>query len=187
MVYLFSSRSTDQNQVQISFDTLQTSTVPKLECDRTSVLKANLFRYMKSFSALLKQTRLQTSNEAAFMLFSSMLRVLFVRMYLMIKRFKRARSLRVLSSPQLLHHFLSQYYHSNCQVSNLARYSVHGLRHLISVYLLEDGQGIEFVQDQLGHKNIKNTLLYSKISNPTSKKIYRELENSRKVVRLWNS
>jgi len=68
--------------------------------------------------------------------------------------------------------------------AKLEGYSIHALRHSIAVHLLEDGLGIEFVQDQLGHKNIKNTLIYSKITNPRREEIYRELENSRKVVRI---
>lgn len=68
--------------------------------------------------------------------------------------------------------------------ANLEGYSIHCLRHSIAVHLLDDGQGIEFVQDQLGHKNIQNTLIHSTITNPRREEIYRELENSRKVVKL---
>lgn len=68
--------------------------------------------------------------------------------------------------------------------AKLEGYSIHSLRHSIAVHLLDDGLGIEFVQDQLGHKNIKNTQIYSKITNPRREEIYRELENSRKIVRI---
>jgi integrase/recombinase XerD len=68
--------------------------------------------------------------------------------------------------------------------AKLEEYSIHSLRHSLAVHLLEDGWGIEFVQDQLGHKNIKNTQIYSKITNPRREEIYRELENSRKIVKI---
>src|SRR2546428_9829346 len=42
--------------------------------------------------------------------------------------------------------------------------SIHSLRHSIAVHLLEAGQGIEYVGDHLGHKNIQNTRIYAQIT-----------------------
>ena len=58
-------------------------------------------------------------------------------------------------------------------------YSIHCLRHSIATHLLDDGQSIEFVQDHLGHKNIQNTQIYSKISERKRKEVFDQLEYSR--------
>jgi site-specific recombinase XerD len=46
----------------------------------------------------------------------------------------------------------------------LLRQGTDGLRHSIAVHLLEAGQGIEYVADHLGHKNIQNTRIYAQIT-----------------------
>lgn len=63
-------------------------------------------------------------------------------------------------------------------------YTVHSLRHSIGTHLLDAGYPLEYVQDHLGHKNIQNTQIYSKISDLRRKKIFEELEDSRDVVRI---
>jgi integrase len=39
--------------------------------------------------------------------------------------------------------------------------SIHSLHHSIAVHLLEASQGIEYVANHLGHKNIQNTRIYA--------------------------
>lgn len=63
-------------------------------------------------------------------------------------------------------------------------YTVHSLRHSIAVHILDAGQPLEFVQDHLGHKNIQNTQIYAKISNPRRQEIFNELEYHPAVVRF---
>ncbi len=55
-------------------------------------------------------------------------------------------------------------------------HSVHGLRHSIAVHLLEAGQGIEYVADHLGHKNIQNTRIYAQITTSLRQEVFAKLE-----------
>ena len=77
---------------------------------------------------------------------------------------------------------LFKYYAKKAKLKSV--YSVHCLRHSIATHLLDDGQSIEFVQDHLGHKNIQNTQIYSKISERKRKEVFEQLEYSRDIVRL---
>ncbi len=60
--------------------------------------------------------------------------------------------------------------------------SIHSLRHSIAVHLLEAGQGIEYVADHLGHKNIQNTPVYAQLTNPARDQQARKLFASQRVV-----
>lgn len=62
--------------------------------------------------------------------------------------------------------------------------SVHGLRHSIAVHLLEAGQGIEYVADHLGHKNIQNTKIYAQITTSLRQEVFAKLERHPKIVRV---
>jgi integrase len=62
--------------------------------------------------------------------------------------------------------------------------SVHALRHSMAVYLLEAGRNIGYVADHLGHKNIQNTRIYARITNPLREQVFRELEGHPKIVRI---
>ena len=62
--------------------------------------------------------------------------------------------------------------------------SVHGLRHSIAVHLLEAGQGIEYVADHLGHKNIQNTRIYAQITTSLRQEVFAKLEHHPKIVRV---
>jgi site-specific recombinase XerD len=42
---------------------------------------------------------------------------------------------------------------------------IHGLRHSYATHLLKAGTDMVFIQKLLGHKNIKTTEIYAKITN----------------------
>ena len=49
---------------------------------------------------------------------------------------------------------------------------------------MEAGQGIEYVQDHLGHVNIQNTIIYAQITNGRREKVFRALEKSPEIVKV---
>ena len=59
---------------------------------------------------------------------------------------------------------------------------VHILKHSIAVHLLNAGWDIIDVQDWLGHKDIKNTAIYGKISNKRRKKQFQKLLKSKEIA-----
>ena len=63
-------------------------------------------------------------------------------------------------------------------------FTVRCLRHSIATHLLEAGQGIEFVQDHLGHVNIQNTLIYARLTDRRREEVYRQLEESPEIVKV---
>lgn len=52
----------------------------------------------------------------------------------------------------------------------------HSLRHSFATHLLENGVDVRFVQELLGHQNIRTTQLYTKVTNPSIRKIKSPLE-----------
>lgn len=52
----------------------------------------------------------------------------------------------------------------------------HSLRHSFATHLLENGVDIRFVQEILGHQNIRTTQLYTKVTNPSIRKIKSPLD-----------
>ena len=53
----------------------------------------------------------------------------------------------------------------------------HSLRHAFATHLLEQGTDIRFIQELLGHNDIKTTFIYTEVSNKSLRKIISPLDN----------
>lgn len=54
---------------------------------------------------------------------------------------------------------------------------IHSLRHSFATHLLENGTDIRFIQEILGHNDIKTTLLYTSVSDKSLRKIKSPLDD----------
>jgi len=61
-------------------------------------------------------------------------------------------------------------------------YTCHSLRHSIATHLLDAGMHLEFVQDHLGHQDIRSTTLYARITDRRRAEVFRQLETSPWIV-----
>ena len=53
---------------------------------------------------------------------------------------------------------------------------IHSLRHSYATHLLEQGTDIRFIQELLGHKDIKTTLIYTEVSNNSIRNVASPLD-----------
>lgn len=58
----------------------------------------------------------------------------------------------------------------------------HSLRHSIAVHSLEEGFGLEYVADLLGHTSIRSSAIYAKVTTPARDEMMRRLDRSRHIV-----
>ena len=63
-----------------------------------------------------------------------------------------------------------------------AQIASHSLRHSIAVHSLEEGFGLEYVADLLGHTSIRSTAIYAKVTTTARDEMMRRLDRSRHVV-----
>lgn len=54
---------------------------------------------------------------------------------------------------------------------------IHSLRHSYATHLIEQGTDVRFVQELLGHKDIKTTMIYTNLTDQTKRKIKSPLDN----------
>ncbi len=59
----------------------------------------------------------------------------------------------------------------------------HSLRHSIATHLLDAGLPLEFVQDHLGHRNIRSTSIYARITDRNRAAVFERLEESPWIVK----
>jgi integrase len=60
----------------------------------------------------------------------------------------------------------------------------HCLRHSIATHLLDAGQSLEYVQDHLGHKSIRSTGVYARISDAKRERVAYQIELSKDVAKI---
>jgi len=60
----------------------------------------------------------------------------------------------------------------------------HSLRHSIATHLLDAGQSLQFIQEHLGHQNIRSTTIYARITDRHRAEVFRQLEASPWIVQV---
>jgi integrase/recombinase XerD len=73
-------------------------------------------------------------------------------------------------------------------VAALPEYATcHSLRHSIATHLLDAGQSLQFIQEHLGHQNIRSTTIYARITDRYRAEVFRQLESSPWIVQPADS
>lgn len=68
-------------------------------------------------------------------------------------------------------------FHKALQASQIPKDATfHSLRHSFATHLLENGTDVRYVQELLGHANIRTTQIYTKVTNPAIKNIKSPLD-----------
>ncbi len=60
--------------------------------------------------------------------------------------------------------------------------SSHCLRHSIAVHALQEGFGLEYIADLLGHTSVKSTAIYAKVTTPAREQMMQRLDHSRYII-----
>ncbi|CAM3768871.1 tyrosine-type recombinase/integrase [Flavobacterium gelidilacus] len=72
---------------------------------------------------------------------------------------------------------VQQFFRKSLEKANITKkQGVHSLRHSYATHLLENGTDIRFIQELLGHNNIKTTLLYTQVTDLSLRKIISPLD-----------
>ena len=72
--------------------------------------------------------------------------------------------------------------HYRARAGLSSRYTAHCLRHSIATHLLDAGASLEFVQDHLGHRSIRSTSIYARITDRHRVALFKKLEASPWIV-----
>jgi site-specific recombinase XerD len=62
------------------------------------------------------------------------------------------------------------------QVCQVRHYSLHTIRHCFATHLLESGYDIRTVEELLGHKNVRTTIIYTHVLNKGGKGVRSPLD-----------
>lgn len=67
------------------------------------------------------------------------------------------------------------------------RLTCHSLRHSIATHLLDAGMTLEFIQEHLGHQDIRSTTIYARLSDRRRAALFQQIEASPWIVQPQGS